>query len=92
MLKQHHTHQAGIDSPVFNTPSEKCFVVEAAVAGGVLGIYLGLFNSYEMEKIRSSMSKLEDSHNLLIQVTRTQVHQIQVVEIGLAHLQEFFPC
>ena len=75
-------------SEFLNRP--KRLIVEATFATGVLGTFLGLFNSYEMEKIRSSMSKLEDAHNLLVQVSETQQHQIRGLEIGLAHLSDVF--
>ena len=76
-------------APVFLNRTKR-FIVEAAFATGVLGTFLGLFNTYEMEKIRSSMSKLEDAHNLLVQVSETQQHQIRGLEIGLEHLNDVF--
>ena len=80
---------SNMESPVF-LERNKRFVVETAFATGILGTFLGLFNSYEMEKIRASMTKIENSHNLLVQISKIQEHQIYGLEVGLAHLQDVF--
>ena len=61
-----------MQEPLLKQPRQKRFVAELALATGILGTFFGLFNSYEMEKIRSSMSRIEDIHNLLVQITKTQ--------------------
>ena len=44
----------------------------------------------EINKLRASMERLESAHNLLVQVSKVQAHQIQNLEFGLNHFAEIF--
>ena len=54
---------------------DKRFIVETIATlavGGVLGTFLGIFNAIELTTLRQSMTEMQDEHNLLVQIQKTQ--------------------
>jgi hypothetical protein len=62
--------------------------METIATAGVLGTFLGIFNAVELGNLRQSMIEMQDSHNLLVQIQKTQEHQINELKSGLNHLEE----
>ena len=91
-LEDPYSHTTMAPIPYNSTPisREKRFVLETALIAGALGTFLGIFNAIELKDLRNSMNEQRDAHNLLVQVTKTQEHQIMALESGLEHLQEIF--
>jgi hypothetical protein len=63
-------------------------LVAAAAFSGVLGTFFGLYNTFEIQKIKKDLLNLSDQHNLLVKVVQKHEHQIHQLTDELDHLTE----
>jgi hypothetical protein len=93
-LTEHFENEYSIPNSSSNLQKrDKRFIVETIATlaiGGVLGTFLGIFNAIELGTLRQSMIEMQDSHNLLVQIQKTQEHQITELKSGINHLEEIF--
>ena len=74
----HLTQNTQHNSPKSTHPPqrEKRFVAAAALVTGILGTFMGLYNTIEINKIQTDLKDLQQGQKLLIEFTKTMEHQI----------------
>ena len=58
----------------------------AALATGVLGTFLGLFNNNEINEIKTQLLNLNDQHNILTKIVQKHEHELLTLHDQLQHL------
>ena len=58
----------------------------AAIISGVLGTFLGLFNSYEIANLKQQLASEQHQQTLLIDITRRHEQHLQHLDRSLDHL------
>ena len=51
-------------------------VIALAAIAGVLGTFLGMYNTYEIQMLKARLNEMDKNHNLLVHVTQRQEEQI----------------
>ena len=51
-------------------------IVAIAVIAGVLGTFLGMYNTWEIQNLKNRLNEVDKNHNLLVHVTQRQEEQI----------------
>ena len=71
-------------------PREKRFVAAAALVTGILGTFMGLYNTIEINRIQNDLKDLQQGQKLLIEFTKTMEHQIIHTQMALSNLENIF--
>ena len=71
-------------------PREKRFVAAAALATGILGTFMGLYNTIEINRIQNDLKDIQQGQKLLIEFTKTMEHQIIHTQMALSQLENIF--
>ncbi len=51
-------------------------IVAMAIIAGVLGTFLGMYNTWEIQNLKARLNEMDKNHNLLVHVTQRQEEQI----------------
>ena len=94
-FKRHDTHTNAADITTVpdldydehsDERSGRQFLMGLGAVGGVLGTIFGLFNQMEMHNIERHVSRLETSHNMLIQIAHKNTQNIHALTAEINHL------
>ena len=63
-------------------------LIAAGIFAGVLGTFIGLYNTHEIHQIQKQVLEMAEQHNLLTHIVQRHEHQIQELAADLKHLTE----
>ncbi len=56
---------------------EKRFIQLVKIATAIVGIFMGAFNAYEIQQLKSKFQEMSNGHNMLVQVTQQHDADLQ---------------
>jgi hypothetical protein len=88
-----HYYQIPDDLPVHTSSTfpihhRRQIFVAAATVGSILGTFLGLFNSKEIQDIKHDLLKLSDQHNILTSIVQKHEHELATLYTELKSLAD----
>ncbi len=65
---------------------EKRFIQLVKIATDILGTFMGAFNAYEIQQLKSKFQEMSNGHNMLVQVTQQHDVDLRLMKESLASI------
>jgi hypothetical protein len=70
-------YDTSVDLYVHNR--EKHFILLVKIATNIVGTFMGAFNAYEIQQLKSKFQEMSNMHNMLVRVT--QQHDVDIPQM-----------
>jgi hypothetical protein len=83
MAEESHYHTSA-DFYVHNR--EKCFIQMVSIATDIVGTFIGAFNAYKIQQLKSKFQEISNGHIMLVRVTQKHDVDIRQMKESLASI------